>query len=59
MSEVKTVRIEARKASTDEEYVNAIVVPEEDADTVRAEWEKIYGHVSTPSDESPETPEFD
>lgn len=46
-----TVRLEARNRADDEDYVNAIEVPVSDADAIRIQWERQYGHVSTPSDE--------
>lgn len=54
-----TVRIEARNAESDEDYVNAIEVPAESAHEIVSEWSGRYGHVSTVGDESDEAPETD
>lgn len=51
------VRVEARSNADDEDYLNAIVVPEDDADDVIRSWRGTYGHaaaVDEPSDEKSE-----
>jgi len=47
------VRIEARLDRDDENYVNAIEVPEADVDTQRREFARLYGYAAVVKDDEP------